>query len=172
MAAFRELFQRFAPVLLRVLGRDLSPSTLAEDLVQQTFLQVHRARLDFDPTRRFRPWLFTIALNLKREHLRAARQRPRAAEEGPELSVPPADQERVDVRQTIVWALERIPSEQREVIELHWFEGLSFGDVARCLGIEAVAAKVRAHRGYARLRALLERREPRTAKRARGGAYD
>jgi RNA polymerase sigma factor (sigma-70 family) len=160
-AAFRELFERYAPILLRILGRELSPSSLAEDLVQQTFLQLHRARFDFDPTRRFRPWIFTIALNLKREHFRAARQRPHASsDDAAEVAVPPADHERVDVRQTITWALERIPGEQREVIELHWFEGLSFRDVAHCLGIGAVAAKVRAHRGYVRLRALLERGEP------------
>jgi RNA polymerase sigma factor (sigma-70 family) len=160
-AAFRELFERFAPILLRVLRRDLSPPSLAEDLVQQTFLQLHRARFDFDPARRFKPWIFTIALNLKREHFRASRQRPTASsDDAAEVAVPPADHQRVDVRQTIAWALERIPGEQREVIELHWFEGLSFRDVAHCLGIGAVAAKVRAHRGYARLRALLDRQEP------------
>jgi RNA polymerase sigma-70 factor (ECF subfamily) len=154
-AAFRALFERYAPLLLRVLSRDLARSSEAEDLVQQTFLQVHRARNDFDPSRRFRPWIITIALNLKREHFRAARRTPVSTGVAPEPSVPPRDHERVDARQSVAWALERIPGDQREVIELHWFEGLSFGDVARCLGIGAVAAKVRAHRGYSRLRALL-----------------
>jgi RNA polymerase sigma-70 factor (ECF subfamily) len=154
-AAFRTLFERYAPLLLRVLSRDLVRSSEAEDLVQQTFLQVHRARNDFDPSRRFRPWVITIALNLKREHFRAARRTPVSQGVAPDPGVAPRDHERVDARQSVAWALERIPGDQREVIELHWFEGLSFGDVARCLGIGAVAAKVRAHRGYSRLRALL-----------------
>jgi RNA polymerase sigma-70 factor (ECF subfamily) len=168
LAAFRTLFERYAPLLLRVLARDLARPGDAEDLVQQTFLQVHRARHDFDPSRRFRPWIVTIALNLKREHFRVARRLPggSAAESVP--GVAPHDHARVDARQTVTWALERIPGEQREVIELHWFEGLSFGDVARCLGIGAVAAKVRAHRGYSRLRALLSGSESSN----RGGERD
>jgi RNA polymerase sigma-70 factor (ECF subfamily) len=155
LAAFRTLFERHAPLLLRVLSRDLARPGEAEDLLQQTFLQVHRARHDFDPSRRFRPWVVTIALNLKREHFRTARRLPPTATAELESGVAPRDHARVDARQSVVWALNRIPGDQREVIELHWFEGLSFGDVARCLGIGAVAAKVRAHRGYARLRALL-----------------
>lgn len=154
-AAFRMLFERHAPLLFRVLSRDLARPGDAEDLLQQTFLQVHRARYDFDPSRRFRPWVITIALNLKREHFRTARRALPAAAAELAPGIAPRDHARVDARQSVVWALQRIPGEQREVIELHWFEGLSFGDVARCLGIGAVAAKVRAHRGYARLRALL-----------------
>lgn len=155
LAAFRTLFERYAPLLLRVMSRDLARPGDAEDLVQQTFLQVHRARHDFDPSRRFRPWIVTIALNLKREHYRVARRWPARAAVEVEPGIAPRDHARVDARQSVAWALERIPGEQREVIELHWFEGLSFGDVARCLGIGAVAAKVRAHRGYSKLRALL-----------------
>jgi RNA polymerase sigma-70 factor (ECF subfamily) len=113
--------------------------------------------LDFDETKRFKPWLFTIALNLKREYFRTRRRRPEvlAGESSSERAEPPAGQERVDARQAVTWALDKIPGEQREVIELHWFEGLSFQEIAECLGIGAVAAKVRAHRGYTRLRALL-----------------
>src|SRR5690349_7102953 len=75
-AAFRELFERHSPVLLRVTRRQLPTREEANDLLQQTFLQLHRARLDFDPTQRFKPWFFRIALNLKREHFRRLRRRP------------------------------------------------------------------------------------------------
>jgi RNA polymerase sigma-70 factor (ECF subfamily) len=97
--------------------------------------------------------MLTIALNLKREHFRQKRRRPTA--ELSDVGVPPRDQERWEANRSIAWALEQLPGEQREVIELHWFEGLSFADVAECLGIGKVAAKVRAHRGYVRMRALL-----------------
>lgn len=155
--AFRSLFERYAPLLHRVVSRDLRDPARVDDLVQQTFLQVHRARFDYDAAQPFRPWIFTIALNLKRETLRTRARRGELSgyPDGREPSVPPAGQHRVEARRTVAWALERLPGDQREVIELHWFQGLSFAEVARCLGIGAVAAKVRAHRGYSSLRALL-----------------
>jgi RNA polymerase sigma factor (sigma-70 family) len=154
--AFRELFDRYAGLLLRVLSRDLGDPTLAEDLVQQTFLQLHRARFDFDPKRAFKPWVLTIALNLKRGAKRSRHRRPEVlAGLVAEAAAPPGDHGRVEARQLVSWAIEHLPGEQRSVIELHWYEGLSFPEVARRLGIGAVAAKVRAHRGYCRLRALL-----------------
>ena len=77
-AALDELFQRLAPVLLRVLARQLPNREEANDLVQQTFLQLHRSRNDFREGARLRPWLFTIAINLKREHFRRVKRRPEA----------------------------------------------------------------------------------------------
>lgn len=151
--AFRLLFDRYAGLLFGVVSRDLDSAATAEELVQQTFLQLHRARFDFDASQRFRPWLLTIALNLKREYFRQHRRRPTVELE--ERGAPPRDHERWEASRAVAWALERLPGDQREVIELHWFEGLSFADVARCLGIGKVAAKVRAHRGYVRLRSLL-----------------
>lgn len=155
--AFRELFERLAPGLERYLLRDLAEREEARDLVQQAFLQVHRARLDFDPTKRLKPWLYTIALNLKRELFRRKKRRPErsdseAAEREP---VAPRGQEQTEARRSVSWALARIPDDQREVIELHWFGGLSFPELAESLGIGVPAAKVRAHRGYVRLRELL-----------------
>ena len=151
--AFRVLFERYAGLLLRVLSRDIGSGATAEELVQQTFLQLHRARFDFDISQRFKPWIFTIALNLKREHFRKQKRKP--TEELVDAAVPPRDHERWEAKRSVAWALQRLPGDQREVIELYWFEGLSFADVARCLGIGKVSAKVRAHRGYVRLRALL-----------------
>src|SRR5438128_1919265 len=75
-AAFRELFERYGPVLLRVMRHQLRRPEEARDLVQQTFLQLHRSRLDFREGAQLRPWLFTIAMNLKREYFRRAGRRP------------------------------------------------------------------------------------------------
>lgn len=155
--AFRELFESLAPGLERYLLRDFSDREEARDLVQQAFLQLHRARLDFDPQKRLKPWLYTIALNLKREHFRRKKRRPErpdteAADREP---VAPRGQEQTDARRSVNWALARLPADQREVIELHWFGELSFPELAESLGIGVAAAKVRAHRGYVRLRELL-----------------
>jgi RNA polymerase sigma-70 factor (ECF subfamily) len=155
-AAFKELFQRYAPKLERLMLRELYAREEVNDLVQQTFLQLHRSRLDFDPAQRFRPWLYTIALNLKREHFRRRRRRPEVLTDAmDDRAGSGGAHEAFEARRSLAWALAQIPEENRSVIELHWFDGLSFAEVAKCLGIGAVAAKVRAHRGYLRLRKVL-----------------
>lgn len=159
-AAFEHLFVRYAPLLSGLLRRQVGPDE-AGDLVQQTFLQLHRARLDFAPGARLRPWLLTIALNLGREHLRRqARRRtgtlgdidPAAHGAAPAGQALEGREDAARVRA----ALAALPQAQREVIELHWFQGLPFAQVAALLGSTAGAVKVRAHRGYQRLRGLLE----------------
>ena len=155
-AAFKELFARYAPKLERLMLRELYAREEAKDLVQQTFLQLHRARLDFDPEQRFKPWLYTIALNLKREHFRRRRRRPETlGDSADERAAPGAPHEALEAHRSLAWALAQLPEENRSVIELHWFDGLAMAEVAQSLGIGTVAAKVRAHRGYKRLRTLL-----------------
>lgn len=154
--AFEELFSRYAPRLLKVLARDLSRPEEARDLLQQTFLQVHRARRDFDTTQTFRPWVFTIALNLKREHLRWRKRRPEDSRDVTRLDQPTAGgQARAEAARDLEKALRQLSDEQGEVIALHWLGGLSFEEVAHCLGITPSAAKLRAHRGYGKLRSAL-----------------
>jgi len=156
--AFRELFSRYAPILQRVLRRELAQSEQVGDLVQQTFLHLHRSRLDFEPGRKLRPWIFTIALNLKREYFRRGKRRRETSldREGvPEPAVPPRGQEQSDAARELGPALAKLPNDQREVIELHWFAGLSFPEVAESVGASVAAVKVRAHRGYVALRRAL-----------------
>jgi RNA polymerase sigma-70 factor (ECF subfamily) len=157
-AAFEELFRRYAPALLRVIGRQLASPGEAHDLVQQTFLQLHRARHDFKPGARLRPWIFTIALNLKREHFRRLRRRPEAPLELDGRNDPailPESPERAENQRAVRTALDQLPPDHREVIVLHWFEGLSFPEVSAVVGASVSAVKVRAHRGYVALRKLL-----------------
>src|SRR3954447_13908404 len=66
--AFAEIFRRYAPLLLRVMQHQLGRREDAHDLVQQTFLQLHRSRADFRDGASLRPWLLTIAINLKRQY--------------------------------------------------------------------------------------------------------
>jgi len=154
--AFRELFLRYAPVLLRLLTRNVGRPAEAQDLTQQTFLQLHRARHDFRRDMRLRPWVMTIALNLARDLLRRRGRRPETDIDAEVIAAPAtvpaaASDERDRVRR----ALEELPREQREVIELHWFEELPFNDIAAMLGCSAGAVRVRAHRGYVNMRKSL-----------------
>ncbi len=157
--AFRELFQRYAPVLLRLCTRQVGRPADAQDLVQQTFLQLHRARRDFRADMRLRPWIMTIALNLARDLLRRRGRRPETqVDEAALPAIPasaPADAE-ADIARRVRLALGTLPREQREVIELHWFEQLSFTEIAGIVGATSGAVRVRAHRGYVTLRKSLD----------------
>lgn len=157
--AFATLFARHAPRLTRVMARGLRADLDPSDLVQQTFLQVHRARRDFDVRRSLRPWLMTIAMNTKRMAIRGASRR----KEQPVFiddsiaapqHTPPA--EKASEARRVRRALASLSEKQRGVIELHYFEGLSFPEVAVVLDVKLSAVKVRAHRGYKALRGALE----------------
>jgi RNA polymerase sigma-70 factor (ECF subfamily) len=164
--AFEALFRRYSPVLYGMARRQLRSEELARDLVQQTFLHMHRARADFRAGARLKPWLFTIATNLVREHFRRVGRRPEtsyeaAREEAPSLEPAEApvdlaelEAARLDVRR-LRDALGRLPENQRLVIELHWIQGHPFSEVAEMVGASVSAVKVRAHRGYQRLRTLV-----------------
>ena len=156
-AAFKALFARHSPVLLRVMRQQLRKPEDARDLVQQTFLHLHRSRNDFRDGALLRPWLFTIAMNLKREYFRRAGRRPEAplSPEAPEPAVPPRGQEQLDARDALVFALGKLPEDQREVIALHWLAGIPLPEVAALVGASLSAVKVRAHRGYAGMRRAL-----------------
>jgi RNA polymerase sigma factor (sigma-70 family) len=158
-AAFREIFQRYAPTLLRLLLRHAGRPADAQDLVQQTFLQLHRARKDFREGARLRPWIVTIALNLARDLNRRRGRRPETAVEDEtlhQIAVAEAPAERdAGLERRVREALARLPADQREVIELHWFEDLPFQEIATICGASAGAVRVRAHRGYVTLRKAL-----------------
>ena len=154
-SAFAELFRRYAPRIQRLMQRDLGGAEEAHDLVQQTFLQLHRARRDFRAGAKLRPWLFTIALNLKRQHFRRLGRRPEtslSSEDGMEPAAPRGNPESRVGDVQLRAALLRLPEAQREVIVLHWFEGLTFREIAETVGASQPAVKVRAHRGYNTLR--------------------
>jgi RNA polymerase sigma factor (sigma-70 family) len=154
--AFAELVRRLGPALRRMMARGVSRAEDVDDLVQQVFLQMHRARRDFDGARPLRPWVFTIAYNLKRGYFRTHRRRPTV-----ELEREPTDPSRgaaeelaaAQAGQRLRAALSELPAAQRDVIELHWFDELSFAEIAEVVGASVSAVKVRAHRGYEALRA-------------------
>lgn len=158
MAALAELYELMRPQLRGFLQGLSWDAATADDLVQETFLQVHRARRTYEPGRPVRPWLYGIARNVYLMHRRAAARRLRheqpAAEELPELPVPP-EAEQLAERATLWRALGRLGEGKREAVMLHHLLGMDFSQVGAVLGIASGAAKVRAHRGIAELRRML-----------------
>jgi RNA polymerase sigma factor (sigma-70 family) len=150
--AFEILFRRHASQIASLFERSGRTQSEALDLVQQTFLHLHRSRLDYDGERPFRPWLYAIAMNVGRTAWRNRRPTESTANL-PEQEAPTAASSSTEraVRQ----ALARIPEDQREVIVLHWYEGLTFVEVAEAVNSTLSAVKIKAHVGYRRLRELL-----------------
>jgi len=156
--AFEALYAALAPQLggyLRALCRD---AARAEDLLQEAFLQIHRARHTYLPRRPVRPWVYAIARHVFLMNRRAAWRRGRhetiADLELPEIPVP-AVMDRLADRQAVGRALARLPGDRREALLLHHVWGLSFREVGAVQGVSEAAAKLRAHRGARTLRGLL-----------------
>lgn len=152
--AFQLLFTRYGGRLQGFFVRGTGNKEVAADLVQTTFLHVHRARQDFDPKRAFRPWMFAIAANARREYWRKRKRRPEEPLD-PEYQGSVAPQASTATDRAVRRAVETLPDNQKDVVLLRWYAGLTFPEIAKSLGIQTSAAKVRAHRATKALRALL-----------------
>ena len=162
--AFAVLYDRYAPQLEVFLRRFVRDRALAEDLLQTTFLSVVRARGRYTPSAGLRAWIYAIAANAGRDALRRRGARPEQSCDPAMLSelapaVPDLDPALAmsdpNVARAVDEALQQLPQEQREAVLLHKLQGLSFPEIASALGTTVGAAKVRAHRGYQRLKVLL-----------------
>ena len=156
-AAFGVLFERYGERIYSFLLHSTGSPALAEDLSQQTWLQVHRARRSFRQEERFTAWLYTIAANLRRDAVRRKRRQPEDLTSDGQLptqmvEAPPPPGESIErVRR----ALANLPEGYRDVIVMHRWHDMNFAEIATILGTTESAIKLRAFRGYERLRELL-----------------
>jgi RNA polymerase sigma-70 factor (ECF subfamily) len=155
-AAFEALYAALAPQLLQYLASLVRDRDRARDLVQDTFLQVHRARRTFRPDRPLRPWVFAIARHVWMMDLRTRSRRPAAYDEPPDLPVPP-EADRLADRDTVRRALAQVLPDRREALLLHHVWGFSFAEIAAMLGISRDAAKLRSSRGMADLLGIVSK---------------
>ena len=153
--AFRELHARYAGRLTALMRRDVRSAADVQDLVQQTFFQLHRARHDFKPEYALRPWLMTIARNVLRDHFRYTARRPGGLPLLDEPAVAGGPHDAAETRAAVLDAVDGLPESQRVVVRGHWLEHRSHAELARELGISRGAVKVRAHRAYQTLRRVL-----------------
>ncbi len=156
--AFELLYAALAPQLRRYLTALARDVGRAQDLLQETFLQMHRVRHTYDPSRRVEPWAFALARHVylmdARSRWRRGRHEVAHEAELPELPVP-ADVATLPDDDRVRRALARLSRERYEVVLLHHLWGFSFAEIAGLLAISSGAARVRASRGMAELRELL-----------------
>jgi len=160
-ASYEKLLRELVPHVRGVVKRRLFDSSAVEDVVQNVFMSVHRARHTYRPDRPFRPWINAIARNAVVDFIRERGQRGRrevSLDQGgfpePAAELEPRDETRLDP--ALQRALERLPAAQREAVTLLHLDALSVAEAAVRAGVSKTALKVRAHRGYRALRALLE----------------
>jgi len=163
--AFRELYALVAPRLLGYLMKMAKSRAIAEDLLQQTFLKIHRARGAYvcgaDPL----PWIYSIAhRTFIDEARRTKRAIVRAGEAVPDvpagldgMAADQRDEPRGDPElvRAALDALAELPAQQREAVILTKLDGKTVAEAAEIAGTTVGAMKVRAHRGYEALRRLL-----------------
>lgn len=171
--AFDLLFARLAPRIHGFFMRSFQNQSIADDLLQVTFMKLHRAKGTYQSDQALRPWLFTIAAHVRLDEWRKRKRSPELDSDGiDELealsmtahndstgasSGDPAvqmdDQRRRDVIRN---AIAELPESQRVIIHLHRFEGLTFAQIARVLATTEGGVKLRAFRAYAQLRKKLQ----------------
>lgn len=163
--AFAELVRRYERELYHFLVRFLGDRAAAEDTFQEAFLQVHESAATFDTTRRFRPWLFTIAANKARDLLRSKHRHPASAldahpdgmnGEGQYVdllqasgALPDEPLEKVELQALVHRTIGELPPNLREVLLLGYFHEFPYKQISEMLHIPVGTVKSRLHSAVA-----------------------
>ncbi len=171
--SFELLLQRYRTPLVNFLFRMVRSREQAEDLAQEVFIRVYRAREEYVPSAKFTTWLFRIATNLALNSLRDHRHQKLEmsidaplsadAEDGDERTFeiaekrPTIEQEMVAQarKQMIRHAIEKLPEKQRAAVLLHKYQELDYAEIAKILSCSESALKSLLFRAYESLRVEL-----------------
>ncbi len=174
---FELLVRRYSQELFRFAYRLLGSPAAAEDIVQETFLQVHLSMERFDVSRRFRPWVFTIAANKARDYLRSQKRRPEvpldavadgSSDGGASFSEflsgrsvgPAVALEREERSSRVRQLVEQLPPYLKEVLVLGYYHGFAYKEMANVLDVPIGTIKSRLHSAVARMGDLITALEP------------
>jgi RNA polymerase sigma-70 factor (ECF subfamily) len=171
--AFEELVLRYQGRLLTVLEHLVGARDQAEDLVQEVFLRVYRARNRYQPDARFSTWIYTIANNVASNALRSRRRRREVdasirrddssgakplAELAPAASglMPTRQLDKAEMREIVRLSLEALNERQRLAVLLNKFEHMSYADIGETMNLSPQAVKSLLSRARDTLRTTLE----------------
>ncbi len=155
--AFREWYDRHSRALYGYLYRLLGDAHAAEDVLSEAMFAVWTEARRFRGECQPRTWLYRIARNKAVEWLRRAASTDHAADDDRTRT---PDHERADVRLTVEQALKTLSPEQREVVELAFFHGLAYEEIARIMGCPLNTVKTRMFWAKRKLRRALGLPEP------------
>jgi RNA polymerase sigma-70 factor (ECF subfamily) len=165
-ASFAQLVERYQRELFHFLVRFVGDRAAAEDVFQETFLQVHQSAQSFDPHRRFRPWLFTIAANKARDLMRSQARRPTnplqasispGDEESGQFidlmesaaSLPSEPMEKRELQRLVHGTVMSMPEHLREILLLSYFHQFPYKQISDILDIPLGTVKSRLHAAVA-----------------------
>lgn len=171
--AFEELVEKYQARLVGILGHMTSNRDQAEDLAQEVFMRVYRARQSYVPGAKFSTWLFTIAHNVASNAIRKqSRRREINLTNSPsgQISVRPLDRmakarsgmmptrqvARKEIAVIVQQAIETLNERQKMALLLSKFEGMSYIEIAEAMGLTTQAVKSLLSRARNNLRELLE----------------
>ncbi len=170
-ASFELLLRRYRTPLVNFLYRMVRDSAQAEDLAQEVFLRVYRARKEYAPSAKFTTWLFRIATNLALNSIRDGRHRQMDVSIDQTVDDGEQQQARIDVADKspdveyrllerdraamIRRAVDSLPDKQRVAVLLHKYQEMDYADIARTLGCSESALKSLLFRAYETLRVEL-----------------
>src|SRR3954463_5601276 len=158
--AIRALYRAYGRLVFSVASRVLGDRTLAEEAPQQAFVQAWQAAPTFDPSRQLGPWLATIARRVAIDvHRREAPRAPIGLDAPPlersdVLPIPDAAASAYDAWE-VRRAVDDLPAEEREVVQLQHLGGLTHNEIAAKLDIPVGTVKSRSARAYGRLATAL-----------------
>ncbi|CAN5842860.1 sigma-70 family RNA polymerase sigma factor [soil metagenome] len=154
--AVRVLYQRYGKAVFTVALRSLGDRSLAEEAVQQTFVNAWRASPRFDPERDPAPWLYAIVRRVAVDVYRRERRHREGRTDEADIAVLPPSFEGLWELWEVRSAVDELPPDERAVIEATFYRDLSHTEAAQQPGIPVGTVKSRSHRAYQRLAGLLE----------------
>ncbi len=163
--AFARLMNRWHGRIYNYAFRYSNRKVFAQEVVQQTFIQVYQKIDQLEDVRRFLPWLYRIAANCCHSEGRSNRNRNAlvsVVEELPEViadSTPGDLYEKAERKSVVRAVLQEIPENQREVIILKEYEGLKFREIAAALGESENTVKSRLYYGLEAMRKQIIKRK-------------
>ncbi len=153
--AFQELVERNHSRVIGLVYRFIGDSADAEDLAQEVFLRIYRARASYKPTAKFSTWMFRIAANVSLNALRARSNRKddvsieqlARSHDGPQTlpdpdsRAPDFNLNRTELQDKVREAVGELPEKQQVAVVLNKYEGMSYADIADTLGCSTMAVK-------------------------------
>jgi RNA polymerase sigma-70 factor (ECF subfamily) len=156
-AATTALIRQVSPLLLRFFASQSGSRPEAEDLLQDTWLQIHKARHTYRSGEPVLPWIYAIARHVRvngyhRSRRIRSREQPVSSLPEPSANVRPAPARAPDFNEMIAI----LPPSQREVVSMLKLSGMSLEEVARATASSVGSVKLKAHRAYEKLRTALK----------------
>jgi RNA polymerase sigma-70 factor (ECF subfamily) len=172
--AFEILYRRYEKPIFSFVYRMVSSAADAEDLCQETFLKVIRAKQKYRKTAKFKTWLFNISLNLCRDSIRRMKLRshmslnsPMFSQDGNEIrtrqlicdstSNPPKHAQTAEMKALVQQAFIKLPQHERTVVILRQYHALKFSEIAEIMNCPLGTAKSLNHRGREKLMKALSK---------------